>query len=87
MGWVKEHAPAKGLTRKATALTDNQHHTVPHAMLINIVILQQRSTYELQVWVHEPLSDNLEALNGVELQQESFIPRQARLTNKRVPSF
>jgi hypothetical protein len=42
---------------------------MPLAELIDVVIPQQRSTYELQVWVHETLPEfeNLGALNWAEL--------------------
>jgi hypothetical protein len=74
-------------TNKETAvLTDDQGRAMPLAELIDVVIPQQRSAYELQVWVHETLPEfeNLRALNWAELRQGNFIYRRAGLMNKDI---
>lgn len=70
-----ELAPSERATTKTIALTDNQRRAIPHAVLIDVVIPQQRSAYELQVRVHKilPELENLGALYWAVLRQGHLI--------------
>ena len=69
------------------ALTDNQRRAIPHAVLIDIVITQERSAYRLQVRVHEilPELENLGALNYAVLRQGYLVHRRVGLTSEKIP--
>ena len=67
---VEELSPTEVSAEDKSALTDNQCCAMPHPALINSVIPQQRSAYELQVRFHK-LSLEIEllgALNRAELR-------------------
>lgn len=71
------------------ALTDNQRRAIPHAVLIDIVITQERSAYRLQVRVHEILLElkNLGALNYAVLRQGVFHPQTGGVNERKDTQF
>ena len=71
------------------ALTDNQRRAIPHAVLIDIVITQERSAYRLQERVHEILFEleNLGALNYAVLRQGYLVHRRVGFNERKNTQF
>ena len=69
----------------ATALTDDQRRPVPHAVLVDGVIPQQRAAHELQGRIHHhlPQLERTGALHRAEPRQRILIKRRANALDVR----
>jgi hypothetical protein len=81
---VSAHPETQG---KTTALTHNQRHAMPYAVLVDGIIPEQRAAHELQVGLHDSLPEveSLGTLRRAELRQGNLV-YGAGSTNEWIPS-